>query len=423
MSPSSPSALRSDASTGRALLNKVPEVTVWFWIIKILCTTVGESFADWIDMTLGVGLLATAALFTVVLAGVLAWQFRTRQYRPTPYWLTVVLVSVTGTLYTDILTDQLQVPLWISSAVFAVLLAVVFRVWYVREGTLSIHAIDSRPREGFYWLTVLVTFALGTAVGDWFLELTGWSPGASALLPVALIAVVLIGWRAGGDAVLAFWLAYVLTRPLGANLGDFLAGAPADGGLGLGTLWTSLVFLATIAAVVAYLTVSRVDVATPASTATPSTRRSATRQRVVLVGWCLAAAATAGVLVVANSHRPAAAAASEESDGGSAPAVSSGGQVQGTVQLTAADTAAFRQTAQAMQSAVTSGQQATALSQARQLEKGWDDAQPTLQAKDPQGWTVVDGRIDAVLKAVRASTPEPAREGQALTQLLQVLPA
>lgn len=420
MSPSSPSALRSDASTGRALLNKVPEVTIWFWIIKILCTTVGESFADWIDMALGVGLLATAALFTVVLAGVLVWQFRARQYRPTPYWLTVVLVSVTGTLYTDILTDQLHVPLWISSAVFAVLLAVVFRVWYVREGTLSIHAIDSHPREAFYWLTVLVTFALGTAVGDWFLELTGWSPGASALLPVALIAVVLIGWRAGGDAVLAFWLAYVLTRPLGANLGDFLAGAPADGGLGLGTLRTSLVFLATIAAVVAYLTVSRVDVAAPASTAPPSTRRSSARQRVVLAGWCLAAAATAGVLVVAHAHRPATAAASEESDGGSAPVVTSS---QGTGTLTAADTAAFRQTAQALQSAVTSGQQATALSQARQLEKGWDDAQPALQAKDPQGWTVVDGRIDAVLKAVRASTPDPAREGQALAQLLQALPA
>ncbi len=172
------------ATRGR-LLNKVPpEVTIWFWIIKILCTTVGESFADWINLTLGVGLSNTAWIFTGVLVVVLAVQLSLKRYSPFPYWLTVVVISITGTLYTDILTDQLGVPLWVSSAVFSVLLAVVFGIWWARERTLSIHAIDTRPREGFYWLTVLVTFALGTATGDWTLELTGWSPGVAVLLPL-----------------------------------------------------------------------------------------------------------------------------------------------------------------------------------------------------------------------------------------------
>ena len=115
------------------------------------------------------------------------------------------------------------------------------------------------PREAFYWLTVLVTFALGTAVGDWTLELTGWNPGPSVLLPLGLIAAVFVAWRLGAGPVLSFWLAYILTRPLGANLGDYLGSAPADGGLGLGTLGTSILFLATILAVVIYLTVTHED--------------------------------------------------------------------------------------------------------------------------------------------------------------------
>src|SRR3954467_7391608 len=216
----------------RQMLNKVPEVTIWFWVIKILCTTVGESFADWINMTLGVGLVSTALLFTAIFAVVLVVQMRLRKYVPFAYWLTVVVVSVTGTLYTDILTDQLNVPLWISSAVFSVLLAVVFGVWWLRERTLSIHSVTTLPRESFYWLAVLVTFALGTATGDWTLELTGWSPGASVLLPAGLIAAIFVAWRLGAGPVLSFWLAYILTRPLGANLGDFLGSPKDDGGLG-----------------------------------------------------------------------------------------------------------------------------------------------------------------------------------------------
>jgi uncharacterized membrane-anchored protein len=241
------------------MLNKVPEVTVYFWVIKILCTTVGESFADYVNETLGFGLTNTTLVFTAALVAVMVAQFRADRYVPAIYWLAVVLVSVVGTLLTDNLTDARGVPLWISSTVFSVLLATVFAVWYSRERTLSIHSINTTPREGWYWLVVLVTFALGTALGDWTLDLTGWSPGASILLPAGLILSVLVAWKAGMGPVLSFWLAYILTRPLGANIGDFLASPHKDGGLGLGTLWTSVVFLGTILAVVVYLTVTQVD--------------------------------------------------------------------------------------------------------------------------------------------------------------------
>jgi uncharacterized membrane-anchored protein len=247
------------ASTRRHMLNKVPEVTIFFWIIKILCTTVGESFADYINETLGFGLTNTTLVFTVALVAVLVAQFRADRYVPGIYWLAVVLISVVGTLLTDNLTDARGVPLWISSTVFAILLAAVFVAWYARERTLSIHSITTTPREGWYWLVVLVTFALGTAVGDWTLELTGWSPGTSILLPAGLILAVLAAWKIGMGPVLSFWLAYILTRPLGANIGDFLASPHTDGGLGLGTLWTSVIFLGTILATVVYLTVTRVD--------------------------------------------------------------------------------------------------------------------------------------------------------------------
>lgn len=246
-------------SAATKMLNKVPEVAVYFWIIKILCTTVGESFADYINETLGFGLTNTTVVFATALAVALAVQMRLRQYVPGVYWLVVVLVSVVGTLLTDNLTDGHGVPMWVSTTVFALALAAVFGVWYAREGTLSIHSIVTSSREAFYWLVVLVSFALGTASGDWTLQLTGWSPGASILLPAALICAVFAAWRLGAGPVLCFWLAYILTRPLGANIGDYLGSAKADGGLGLGTLGTSVLFLVTIAAVVLYLSVTKKD--------------------------------------------------------------------------------------------------------------------------------------------------------------------
>src|SRR4029078_5051280 len=164
-----------DRSRARQMLNKVPEVTVYFWIIKILCTTVGESFADYVNETLGFGLTNTTLLFSAALVVALVAQFRLNRHVPGIYWLAVVLISVVGRLLTDNLTDARGVPLWISTTAFAALLAVVFGIWYARERTLSIHTIVTTPREAFYWLAVLVTFALGTAVGDWTLELNRWA--------------------------------------------------------------------------------------------------------------------------------------------------------------------------------------------------------------------------------------------------------
>ena len=237
---------------------------------------------------------------------------------PFVYWLTVVVLSVTGTLYTDILTDSLGVPLAMSTSVFAAILAVVFGVWFARERTLSIHSIVTRPRELFYWLAVLVTFALGTAAGDWILELTGWGPGTSVLLPVGLIVSIVIGWRLGANAVLSFWLAYILTRPLGANLGDWL-GFPTDQqGLGLGVALTSAIFLTAILATVLYLTRTRADVIEETDRNRQRTvTTNAAREQIMLAYYAVVAVATGTLLVWAAGQPHATATASENESGGS----------------------------------------------------------------------------------------------------------
>jgi uncharacterized membrane-anchored protein len=247
------------ARTARQLLNKVPEVTLYFWVIKVLATTVGETFADFLS-GLGLGLGGTTVVMTVVFLVALAAQFRARRYVPALYWLTVVLISVVGTLVTDNLTDALGVPLQVSTVVFAGALAGTFAAWYAKERTLSIHSIVTGRREAFYWLAILFTFALGTAVGDLVDEQLGLGYWTTALIVAVLIAAVAVShlvFRA--DAVLTFWIAYVLTRPLGASLGDGLSQARADGGLALGTTVTSLVFLLVILGVVTFLAVTRRD--------------------------------------------------------------------------------------------------------------------------------------------------------------------
>jgi uncharacterized membrane-anchored protein len=407
--------------TGRMLLSKVPEVTVWFWVIKILCTTVGESFADWINLTLGVGLIPTAVIFTVVLAAVLGWQLSLNRYVPFVYWLTVVVLSVTGTLYTDILTDNLGVPLALSTSVFAAILAVVFGVWFARERTLSIHSIVTLPRELFYWLAVLVTFALGTAAGDWILELTGWGPGTSVLLPAGLIAAIVIGWRLGANAVLSFWLAYILTRPLGANLGDWLGFPPDQQGLGLGTAITSVIFLTAILATVVYLTVTRSDVIDEHDrTDTPIVTTGPARERVMHGYYAVIAVATSALLVWAAGQPHSTAAASEAESGASVTATLAPGQ-SATAKFPPAETATFRTITQDTLAKVQAGDQAGATARIKDLETAWDDDQPTLQPLDDTGWTVLDGQIDNVLKSVRASNPDPATETQTLTTLLTSL--
>jgi uncharacterized membrane-anchored protein len=256
-----PPALAAPApSRRRQMLNKVPEITLFFWIIKILCTTIGETAADYLNTHLGLGLTGTSLVMGALLVVALIVQFRYRRYVPTVYWIAVVLISVVGTLITDNLTDNLGISLVVTTIVFAVALAVTFWAWYASEGTLSIHTIVTVRREAFYWLAILFTFALGTAAGDLVAEQFGVGYWQSAVLFGALIAVVALAhYRFGLGAVTAFWAAYVLTRPLGASLGDYLSQPTADGGLGIGTTGTSLIFLATILALVAYLTISRRD--------------------------------------------------------------------------------------------------------------------------------------------------------------------
>jgi uncharacterized membrane-anchored protein len=244
----------------RRFLSKVPEITVFFWIIKILATTVGETFADFLSTTLGLGLTLTTVVMSVALAVALIAQFRAQRYIPGLYWLVVVLISIVGTLITDNLVDNLGVPLEVTAIVFALALAATFAAWYRVERSLSIHTIDTTRREAFYWLAILFTFALGTAAGDLAAEKLGLGYAMAALVFAALIAIVAVAHRRFGlGAVTAFWIAYILTRPLGASLGDLLSQSRDDGGLGLGTVLTSVVFLATILAVVTYLAVSRRD--------------------------------------------------------------------------------------------------------------------------------------------------------------------
>jgi uncharacterized membrane-anchored protein len=412
---------RSEAvKSERVLLSKVPEITVWFWVIKILCTTVGESFADWINVTLGVGLNATALIFTVVLAAVLGWQLRLDRYVPFVYWLAVVVLSVTGTLYTDILTDSLGVPLALSTSVFAAVLAVVFGVWFARERTLSIHSIVTLPRELFYWLAVLVTFALGTAAGDWTLELTGWGPGTSVLLPAGLIALIVIGWRLGANAVLSFWLAYILTRPLGANLGDWFASPSADHGLGLGTALTSVIFLSAILATVVYLTRTRSDIIEEHERIhTPTVTTRPARERIML-GYYAAVAVASGALLIWAAGQPHATAASEQ-ETSAAPVTTPLTPGEATAHFPPADVANFRTIAQDTLTKVQAGDQTGATARIKDLETGWDDGEATLRPLDETAWHVLDGRIDSVLKALRASQPDPATETQTLTALLTAL--
>ncbi len=248
----------------KKLLSKVPEVTIFFWIIKVLCTTVGETFADYINGKLGGSLNTTTAVMTGLLAVALIMQFRAPKYVPSIYWVTVVLISVVGTLITDNMVENFHVSLTTSTIIFAIAMLTSFGVWYASENTLSIHSIHTAKREAFYWLAILFTFALGTAAGDLIAEKYSLGYSKSALLFAGLIVVIAVAHlKFQLNAVLAFWAAYVLTRPLGASIGDLLsqpktiaedADPGTQAGLGLGTTVTSLIFLAAILAVVLYLT-------------------------------------------------------------------------------------------------------------------------------------------------------------------------
>lgn len=236
------------------LFNRVPEITFAFWVIKILSTTTGETFADYLNVDVGLGLQITTYIMGALLIAALGAQFLTKRYTSGLYWTVVVLISVVGTLVTDNLTDVVGFPLWLSTVLFSALLAVTFGIWFYRERTLSIHTIFTRRREAFYWIAILFTFALGTAAGDLITEGLALGYVFGVALFASLIGVIVIArFLFHANVVFCFWAAYILTRPLGASIGDLLSQAPADGGLGLGTTVTSVVFLVVIVGVATYV--------------------------------------------------------------------------------------------------------------------------------------------------------------------------
>jgi uncharacterized membrane-anchored protein len=252
--------------TARKMLNKVPEITLFFWVIKIMCTTVGETAADYVNDNLGFGLVNTTYVAGAFLAVLLLVQLSLRRYMAPAYWAVVVVISVFGTLITDNMSELHNVPLTTSTPIFAAILAVVLAVWYAVERTLSIHTIFTRRREAFYWLAILFTFALGTAAGDLVAEKFSLGYGPSiAIWGGGIAAITVAHYALRMNAVLSFWLAYILTRPLGASIGDFMSQhSHKYGGLGLGTTGTSYIFLGCILALVTFLSVTKRD-QTPAA--------------------------------------------------------------------------------------------------------------------------------------------------------------
>src|SRR5690348_1949423 len=268
--------MRPLPSSPRQLLNKVPEITLYFWIIKCLCTTIGETFSDNLTTSWAGGdsasvhALDSAALKVMlitmgVLAVLLVVQFARKNYVPAIYWANIVVISLVGTQITDQFEGNGDQPnhMWAITIVSVALLASVFLVWWLVERTLSMHSIRTFRREIFYWLAILVTFATGTAVGDLIAEKFSLGYLTTLLLFVAVIATIVVVWKFTRiNGVLAFWLAYVMTRPLGASTGDFLS-QKGNQGLNLGTSVTSYIFLGAILALVAFLTVTKKDQTPP----------------------------------------------------------------------------------------------------------------------------------------------------------------
>ena len=385
------------------MLSKVPEVTIYFWIIKVLCTTVGETASDFLNVNLGWGLTGTSIAMGLCLVAVLFFQFRANKYIPGVYWLVVVLISIFGTLITDNLTDSLGVPLEVSTLVFTVALAITFAIWFAVEKTLSIHSILTRRRESFYWLAILFTFALGTGAGDLMAESLGLGYLVTGIIVCTVIATIIIAWRFGLDAVLAFWIAYILTRPLGASLGDYLSQSHANGGLGLGASVTSAIFLAAILAVVIYLTYTHRDYIPSAPIAYAAAEKPA------VVVWQVAV--VIAVLVLAS--------------GSGYYWRSSQLQTQAAAVVTPTaplgDLSAFRQIAEDTLGFVLAGDMSRAKSRVGNLEFAWDNAQSRLRSMNKEKWTEIDDAIDVVLRNLRAVRQDPAACTKVLESLLAVI--
>ena len=416
----------TSASIAKQLFNKVPEVTIYFWIIKVLCTTVGETASDFLNVNLGLGLKGTSIISGLLLLVVLAIQIKSQQYRAWIYWLAVVLISVFGTLVTDNLTDGLKVPLEFSTILFTVFLAITFALWYWKEKTLSIHSIFTRRREVFYWLAVLFTFALGTASGDLMAEKLGLGYALTGIIVCVTIAVFAIAWRLRLNSILSFWLIYIMTRPLGASIGDYLSQSKAHGGLGLGATITSEIFLAAIVLTVIYLALSKKDTTTAEvlkeemKEETQQTPKSVIIQ-VVTTAIILTIVSVTGYYWrqhVLNSDQPV----NSTSVTTNSSSTSSSTPSSSNARLSKlGDLSLFKNITQDMLNFVNSGNMSGANTRANDLEYEWDNAQAHLKPKDTSKWTEIDNAIDKVLREVRAVNPNLQTSKSALETLLNAL--
>ena len=393
----------------KSMLSKVPEVTIFFWIIKVLCTTVGETASDFLNINLGFGLTGTSLVMGAVLAVVLFFQFKAPKYIPGIYWLTVVLISIFGTLVTDNMTDGMGIPLLVSTIVFSVALVITFALWYASEKTLSIHSIFTQRREAFYWLTILFTFALGTATGDLMAESLGLGYLVTGILIAAAIALVAAAWRFKMDPILAFWLVYIMTRPLGASMGDYLSQPPTYGGLGLGAAVTSAIFLLAIVITVIYLAVTKRDLIA----------RSSTKKEVVAkpfsVVWQLGAVACFLVIMAGTGYYLSQTNLQNEASAQGA----AGGGVSQTAAL--GDLSNFRKIEEDTLTLVNAGDLSAAKSRVDELELAWDNATARLKSTNKTKWTEIDTTIDEVLTQLRARHPDASACKSALEASLVAL--
>ena len=395
----------------KQLINKVPEVTLFFWIIKVLCTTVGETFADFLNVNLNFGLIGTSVVMGVLLAISLFFQFRAKKYIPAVYWVTVVFISVFGTLVTDNLTDKMNVPLETSTIVFSILLLLTFALWYAKEKTLSIHSIYTKTREVFYWLTILFTFALGTASGDLMAESLGLGYLVTGIIVTVVIISTVVARQFKLNPVLSFWIIYIMTRPLGASIGDLLSQPTKFGGLGLGATVTSALFLAGILGIILYFTFSKRDVITNSIV---EENEGAESKGLI---WQTVITVMVFIVVSLSAYFWRHNTLQKEIE----QPVSTVASGKNVALSPLGDLSIFTKIAGDTRDLVVANKLADATTRIADIEYEWDKAQSRLKPMNGAKWTEVDDAIDKVLRNLRSVNPNQQECKSSLDALLIVL--